>query len=365
MIPSLLQIVTKGVLVATLTLPGLLGLVGGDDIRDLRDRYETVSQQRSELLDRMKSLRGEYQRLVDKIDRLKTSASGDNSSRQSVQQLLSQSQQTARQLEQLQTRLRTLDARLRSMRSELVATIDSSVATIEDKLRNADATSRQKWVDQLNELRELRREYRIPLPEAPDLAEIKATLRMAERVESGRPDQIQAAADELEDTEDQLRSRLKAVEQKLAQLEQTRTLARRSESFQSEEQFFDEASRPRSVGHHSSSGTDGEGTSGDEERLGAGDDPTFENGDSFRPPPTNQGPDNGAGRGDDSPNLVLENEADPGEVTGDDYSEGSGLEQRIDRLRRERRQLERQAEQLRERAKSLRDRAKQLKSFDQ
>jgi chromosome segregation ATPase len=359
-IPSLLHIVTRGVLVATLTLSGLLGMVGGDEINDLREQYETLSQQRAQTLDRMESLRADYQGLVERIDRLKASGTGELSNRRSVQQLLSQSQEIARRLERLQARVREFDARLKSMRADLVSTIDASVATIEEKLRAADADARDKWVDQLNELRKLRRQYRIPLPEAPNLDEIQATLRMAKQVESGRPDQMQAAADELEDTEDQVRSRLQAVEEKLAQLEQARTLARRAESFRSEEQFFDEASRPRSVGHHESRSSSGGGNSGDEERLGAGDDPQFGNQEGANPPPLDQNPGGG-----ESSEFVLENEADPGEIAEDDFSNGSGLERRIKRLRRERQELERQAHRLRQQADTLRSRAQELESFEE
>jgi chromosome segregation ATPase len=337
-------------------------MVGGDDINELREQYETVSQTRAETVDRMESLRTEYQRLVERIDRLKASGTGELSSRRSVQQLLSQSQEIARRLEKLQAQVRTYDRRLKSMRAELVSNIDASVATIEEKLRAADAEARDKWVGQLNELRELRRQYRIPLPEAPNLDEIQATLRMARQVEAGRPDQMQAAADELEDTEDQIRSRLKAVEQKLAQLERARTLARRAESFRSEEQFFDEASRPRSVGHHESSGSSEGGNSGDENPIRTGDGPQFSNGnkEGTEPPPLNDTPASGESSG-----FVLENEADPGEVADDSFSNGSGLERRIKRLRQERQELERQAKRLRERAETLRGRAQDLESFDE
>lgn len=437
MLFALQNIIVQGMLVTTMVVGGITGLVGGEEIEQLQAQYEQTVDQRESTIEKMRRLERRYEQLVERIDRLKSEGTEDIANRMSVEQLLSRSRELAEQLESLQKQVSRTDRTLERLRGQIVGRIDQAVATVEGRLREAPRDQRVTLVDQLNELRSIRHRYRAPLPKAPDLSEINETLRMIAEIESGRPDQMQAAADELEDTEDQLRTRLSAVQQKLDKLERSKTLARRARTFRAEESFFDEANRPRSVGHHRAGGSSSEESGGDQQNDGAAGSPTdgaggqqddvasrqptagaggeveedqgagYGGGSGEQPAPPGEsrgggaadpsagfqrdgqkdrqptdrpepaqpapGADDGAGGGDsaggggsdpfESPEFVMENEADPSTSVSTNFAGESELENRIQALKEEEERLRRQAERLDEKARELRDRAREMEDF--
>ena len=422
MLAAVEHMLLRTVFLTALVVPGFEGLVQTDQLEDLQQSYQQTRQERRQLVGEMRTLEQEYEAVVDRIDELKSEGTTEIQNRMSVEQLLSRSQTIANHLERQQRRLTKLDEKLGRLRSKIVGEIDRMTEQIERQLGEVPASERRALVDQLNELREIRKKHRAPLPAAPNPDEIRETLQMASQMKTAHPDQMAAAADELEDTEDQVRKRLEAVNEKLEKLQNARTLSRRARTFESEEQFFDEQSRPRVVGRHrESSGSSDETTSGTDDRASSGadreapaagggsetgsqepppsDSPDPNNGlagaapgespgagdkrnadDSFggsspeasdQPEAATQAPSNesestggGGGAFSNEESVVLESDADPSTSISSGFVSESELEDQIDRLERERKELEDQAEQLEQKANTLRDRADEMKDLD-
>lgn len=409
------QLVLRALFVTALVVPGVEGLVETDQLDDLRDQYEQTLQKRQKLVDEMEGLKHEYDQLVRRIEQLKTEGTQEIDNRLSVQQLLSRSRDVADKLEERQRKLGRIDAHLGDLEGRIVEEIDRMTQRIEQRLAEVSASERSALVEQLNRLQEIRQQHRAPLPEAPDTGEINDTLQMAAEVQTGHPEQMQAAADELQDTEDQVRKRLEAIEQKLQNLHDTRTLSRRARTFQSEEQFFDEEARPRVVGRHrdsdnsnsssdspSSGPGDGDGLAGSPQRGSGSDDSsqadpsepgaappeesptnTPDDGTRFdgaepeagdRPREPARAPENGTSSGDgtgastdpfaDDNSVILENDTDPSTSISSGFESDDALEERIERLERERERLENQAEKLEDKAESLQNRADDVRNLD-
>ena len=421
------SLLIRAALVTALILPGMSGLVQGEQLDELRDSYEQTLEDRQALVTKMRQLETEYEDLVDKIDRIKSEGTDEIRNRYSVEQLLSRSRTIAEKLERRQKELTEIDGRISKLRTKIVAEIDGMIAKVEQRLGEVAPSKRKALVDQLNELRQIRKEHRSPLPEAPGSKEVSQTLRMASGVQSGHPEQMSAAADELEDTEDQVRKRLDAIDKQLRKLEEARTLSRRAQTFQSEEQFFDEESRARVIGRHeekkSASTDDGGGDSAasgsqessdpttasgeksaaadqkynaapDDSNQGDNSEPAlagssggtrntdssaksgFQAEASDRPESASQAPGsdtttNGSNNtgGSTDPfasenSVVLESDADPSTSVASGFASDSELESRIERLKEEQQDLEQQADRLEEKATELRQRARDAKQFE-
>lgn len=395
---SALQIIlARGLLVTALVLPGMSGLVGGGELETLQETYERKREQRRQLVDEMHRLEDEYGRVVERIDQLKAKGTDQIPNRLSVEDLMRRSGKIADRLEQRQNELTELDARIRQLREAIRKRVDQRIDRLEDKLPDADDDERRELVDRLNELRSLAGRYEAELPEAPDPSEIQEKLSMASQVSPGRPDQMAAAADALQDTEDELERRLEAIDEKLASLTEARMLARRDRTFGSEERFFDDESRPQGVRRREGSSTDeasGAGgdesnSTGDEAEAGAPTDGTDpgesepssppaagaptdgdrESGAGFRDPtkspddrsePASAAPaeSTSGGSSQNGGEFVIESRADPSTSVDSTFESEKALESRIENLKKEREELEEQAEKLREKAQRLRERAK-------
>ncbi len=256
------------------------------DLESLRDAYRRIVDKREATIEEMESIETTYNELADDLDRLKSSGEPN---RNKVKRHLRRSQTLTDRLETLDQRIDKIDQNIETLREQLVSRIDEAISTNESRLADVSLDQRQTLVDRLNELRKLQSTYESPLPEAPDPREITETLRMARELDGKHPDRMEAAAAELKDTESQVRKRLKAVESKLEELEKTKTLARRSEMFQSEESFFDEANRPHVVGRHETS--DSSSNSNDTSGGGGEASPGDSSGDDTSSGPTLDAPE--------------------------------------------------------------------------
>jgi phage shock protein A len=240
--------------------------VHAQSLESMRNDYRQAVETRRATIEKMETIETRYNELAARLDRLKSKGTDEISNRLEVKTLMRQSQTLTDRLETFDHRIDRLDEKLERLRGQLVSRLDEVVAETEAKLVDASARKRRALVGRLNELRKLQSTYESPLPDAPDPSDVTETLKMARELQGHRPDRMVAAAAELKDTEDQVRKRLKAIEDKLRELEQAKTLARRAETFQSEESFFDEASRPHVVARHESgdSASNRDSSSGDD-----------------------------------------------------------------------------------------------------
>lgn len=366
------------------------------DVAAAERQYELLSGERTRLLEQLGQLEDRYRGLVSRIERLKSDgAMGTLGGRIELQNLLTQSKAVADELDALQAKIRVVDNRMAGQRSVVVGGLDERVAGLERALASASPASRRAIVAELNALRRQRASYTTPLPEAPQAGDLHSAIRLAE--EASHPEELLAAADELQDTEDQLRRRLAAIEAKLDDLRDAQALARRARSFSREEKFFEETDRDRVIARYdkvtvtSTPKTSSPDETGGNNSAGAADPPTddqanYDANNAFEPvaSPSAEG-DFASGRGEptvsDAPGeapvaaptaggddvfetsretIVIDGGTDPARATGAFNGAATDLDSQIRRLEAEQKELSRQANGLRKRAKELRKRAEKL-----
>ncbi|MFU8806145.1 MAG: hypothetical protein ACNA8W_20200 [Bradymonadaceae bacterium] len=376
-----------------LLFPGITALVTGGEYGETQREYSQSMDERERLMGELGRLEGEYQKFVADIEKLKREGQGVRS-RRDLEGLLRQSRQISDELEGLQGRIRQVDGRMENQRTRILGALDKRIQELEISVASVPASERAEIVSQLNALRIERRKYATPMPPLPDHRRVMETLQMASALDSSHPAELLAAADELEDTEDQVRARLRAIEDRLGELQQARRLSRRAQSFSREESFFEEGDRSRLIarfdrgGARTEAGGD-EANSGDadmeagnnmvgddEPALGAAPeadfsddapapsagyedgardsepDPTFGAPGTSEPPP----PDNTLPESNRTPvreTVVFESSVDPSRSVDNVYFNDGNLDRNIRSLEEERKRLERQAGELRHKADGL------------
>jgi hypothetical protein len=377
---SLYKLAVEVVFVTTMIVSGGQGLLQGKSIEQVRESYEQTLQKRSSIMEEMSTLESDYRVLLQEIDRLKQQPD-TLQNRAALRDLLRESRRISDELRGLQKELRSREERLSQQRARLVRALDAEIRALESQLAGAATADRADIVATLNDLRSKRDRYTRPLPNAPSDRAVSETLEMAAELEGASPEDLLAAADELKDTEDQVRKRLAAVEERLEELRDAKMLARRARTFEAEEQFFDETDRSQFVGQYeqnAQSGNDGGGGlfAGDRETddaaeaptAGAGD-PATDDGFADSPDRVEGGADpdqtpteqeSGGGADDvfdQQDSLRLDSGVDPETMSGSGFQSDFEIDSRIDRLREEQRRLEDQADDLESKARQLRERA--------
>ncbi len=233
----------------TLSVPGLLGLLQGTSLDQIEAKYEQALNQRGRILKDIERLESKHQRLSARIAELKRDDVSRLTIRLALEDLLRQSQELSRELEGLHNQIRGVDNTLSGQRTQLVGGIDRQMEKLEKSLASAKASDRKGIVSELNGLRAQRRSYATPLPSTPSSGEVNDALSLAGQAET--PEELLAAADEIEDTEDQIRRRLDAIGTRLDDLKQSQRLLRRARTFSKEERFFEETDRDRVIARYS------------------------------------------------------------------------------------------------------------------
>ena len=376
------------------------------DFSEAERQYAKTVDQRGDLIGRLRSVESDYRRLVAQIDHLKANdAISTIGGRIELQNLLTRSKALADQLDRIQNEVRALDNRLQGQRSTLVTGIDRRVRELERSLGSVAPASRSAIVEELNTLRKRRSGLATPLPSAPSATEVRGALRLASEV-GDHPDELMAAADELQDTEDQLRRRLAAINGQLQDLRDEKALVRRAQSFAREERFFEETDRDRVIARFerettvrtSTPNSDATDNSANEtppvanEETVSGNSGNNANNDFAASDGLTASPQAAAGddfgeasRGGssmtDAPGsaevappapstrdpfqttretIVIGGGSDPARSVGSLSASGRNVDGQITTLEKERKKLEKQAEELEKRAADLRRRARQL-----
>ena len=205
-----------------------------------------LEHQRTALSEEVSRLEKEHQKFVETIENLRRQYDRGEIGRRQLEEKLRENQRLVQSLEQLQRRVRDLDGRQDELRQVILDGFDERRAELERELREVPASERAAVVTRLNELQERRSQFAVPLPEA-DQQRIDAALALARGVADDHPRAMLSAADELEDTHDQLAARLQGIESRISQLEQTRALRRQSHHFGTFDRFFDEGERGRTI----------------------------------------------------------------------------------------------------------------------
>ena len=346
-------------------------------------QWERLEYQRVSLMGELENLEGEHQNFVETIENLKAQHARGEVSRRKLEDKLRQNLRIVRALEQLQGQLRDVDAEQASLRGEILDHFDDRRRQLEEDLRQAPSDERAELVVKLNELQDERAKYTVPLPEA-DQRRVERALADARQISDDHPRAMLSAADELDDTSDQLQSRLAGIQRRIDQLEQARALHRQSQQFGAFDRFFDEGERGRTIARYeqtvqseestdpsspsSNSGTDEEAYAPSENGVDTvaeaepGADPESE--DDFVP--VDSPPDEfGGGEHQDSTERSEEPETETVVIESEPTDDGTsyfsdrGMERDLIRLQQERDQLEEQAEELRQKADELRRKAEE------
>ncbi len=403
-LPILLLALATGVLISMPTL------AQAEEWHDHLVTWETLEHQRVAVIDRLQNLEQDHQKFVEGIEKLKEEQAQGQRSRRELENKLRENLRTVEALEMIQRHLQDIEAEQAALRRTIVQAIDGKRDSLEEELRRASPERRLELVAELNELQATRGEYAAPLPEA-DQKRVTQALEMARQVSGDHPRTMLSAADELEDTEEQLLAHVEALNGQISQLEQARRLHRRSQAFGEYDRFFDEDQRGRTMARFETqaSGTGGQGGARGQERRSIFDQPDRRRSSDFESPPQGDaapeepesdrgydeaeegedffdGSDPSAGMGDDAPEapadsepdeqfgpdetgsdpfeehtetVVIERDIEPGDAQDVSYFSERAMERDLHRLLHERDGLKEKAEELREKANELRRRARE------
>ena len=227
-------------------LPGPAGVTAQltlEGLSELKAQWGESMAQRRVLERGMRALGSDYEKVVARISVLKRNGV-DNLERRELETLLRKGRALARELEGLQQQINTLDARISRDASQIVARLDAERARLELQLVSATVNEQVTLVGTLNEVAAERARYAQPLPrlERKDLALL---LEDADGLDD--PGDMLAMADELQDAESEVRTKLGALQEQLSELKRRQRLMRRAQSFSREERFFEEGDRGRAV----------------------------------------------------------------------------------------------------------------------
>lgn len=385
------------VLMLTLNVSGIQPVFQTEPVEVVQQRYKDGLDERLDVVNSMKKLEAEHRRIVARIVALKQQGAG-LTVRLALDELLRDAQRISDQLAAKQDQVRVIDNRLGAHRTQLISAIENSIQNLEIQLRSAPAQERGAIVRELNKLRTQRASYMVSLPEVPSLEDLRAALTLATKADS--PDELHAVADELQDSEDQLRRRLAAIEARIDDLKKSKRLVRRAQGFTREERFFEETDRERTIARYERTTTSGQSSdspqtpqSGSESPNQAGSpEPTeSQNNDpgafddvaneSLSPsfgseadpdrgstPPLSDAsdfpsaaPDNGNDVFESTESILIQTAEDPSRAVDlNGQAANSTLDGQIRNLESEKERLEKQAEMLKSRANDLRRRASDL-----
>ncbi len=385
------------VLMLTLNVSGIQPVFQTEPVEVVQQRYKDGLDERLDVVNSMRKLEAEHRRIVARIVALKQQGAG-LTVRLALDEMLRDAQRISDQLAAKQDQVRVIDNRLGAHRTQLISAIENSIQNLEIQLRSAPAQERGAIVRELNKLRTQRASYMVSLPEVPSLEDLRAALTLATKADS--PDELHAVADELQDSEDQLRRRLAAIEARIDDLKKSKRLVRRAQGFTREERFFEETDRERTIARYERTTTSGQSSdspeapqSGSESPNQAGspeptesqnndpgafDDvaneglsPSFgseADPDRGSTPPLSDAsdfpsaaPDNGNDVFESTESILIQTAEDPSRAVDlNGQAANSTLDGQIRNLESEKERLEKQAEMLKSRANDLRRRASDL-----
>ena len=388
--PTVTAVILQLVMTVAMWMPGLTPVMPSAALEAMEQQYEGELSGRQELIGQMKALEVKHRGVVSRITQLKQ-APNTLTNRLALDDLLRQSKQLSDELAGLQSTLKTLDGKINTQRTKIVTGLEKHMKQLEASLASASPNARAKTVSELNALRKTRADYEAPLPAAPSVGDLNAALTLAERAQD--PEELLAAADELLDSEDQLRRRLGAIDQRLDELKQSKRLTRRASSFAREERFFEETDRDRVIARYekttststpakdnAAQGDDSatQGSANNAVSVGSQNNTTESSDGAFEfdavanaaPHATADPVSDARGTptaapaedlfGELTQTVVINANADPSKsVEASNVGVSTGLDSQIDRLLNERRLLEKQAEALRKQAEELKLRARQ------
>lgn len=369
-----------------LNVAGLQPVFQGEAVEVVQKRFEDGLAERTTIVDEMRGLETRHKRIVGQITNLKKQNNSGLTVRLALENQLREAQQISEELAQLQERIRVMDNRLGASRTQLINTIEGHIQGLESQLRAAPASERRALVVKLNTLKAERARFAEPLPAAPSVEDLDATLMLAARADS--PEDLIAAADELLDTEDKLRRRLVAVETRLDELKASKRLVRRAQGFSREERFFEETDRDRVIARYerttNTNTSANENTTSNPQSPAAPGDINNSSAQNNAAPefgldleaaadPVRNAPDLTVSDGypttpsaqDDSvfdtttrESIVIHSAIDPSRTLGLDGTSALPVDRQIDALETEKARLKKQADLLNNRANQLRSRAK-------
>lgn len=385
------------VLMLTLNVSGIQPVFQTEPVEVVQQRYKDGLDERLDVVNSMRKLEAEHRRIVARIVALKEQGAG-LTVRLALDELLRDAQRISDQLAAKQDQVRVIDNRLGAHRTQLISAIENSIQNLEIQLRSAPAQERGAIVRELNQLRTQRASYMVSLPEVPSLEDLRAALTLATKADS--PDELHAVADELQDSEDQLRRRLAAIEARIDDLKKSKRLVRRAQGFTREERFFEETDRERTIARYERTTTSGQSsdspqtpqTGSDSPNQAGSPEPTeSQNNDpgafddvaneSLSPsfgseadpdrgstPPLSDAsdfpsaaPDNGNDVFESTESILIQTAEDPSRAVDlSGQAANSTLDGQIRNLESEKERLEKQAEMLKSRANDLRKRASGL-----
>lgn len=221
------------------------GLMQNQNIHIVRSDYEEAYSQRTKLSGTLTGLESEYLTIVRRVDVAKKNINSITG-RLELEGLLRRSKDISAKLRAIQIRMSALNSRIESKRTVIVRHIKNDMKKLERSLAVIPKEQRASVVKELNRLRKEKVQFNSPLPAIQTRAQEDLALRDADAL-SDDPDELFAVADELEDSKDQLSKRLVAIDNQIAELKRTQKLMRRSDSFSSEDQFFEESDRARVI----------------------------------------------------------------------------------------------------------------------
>jgi hypothetical protein len=231
--------VVQGILLLLLSVPGVSSWVQGDEVSVTRDAYEQVQEERRGSFTALQELELEYRKLVADIEQKKAAGVLGRE----LQTLLRRSRTVAQQLRSLQGTLRGLDRRVVGERGKLMRKIEGEVRRLELSLVGSGPIERLDIVDDLNALKRERTE--IESTDEPSSVDVEGLLSSIEETRFQSPDEARAAADELDDTEEQVHLRLRELKGRIEELRQSRVLMQRARSFAQQERLFEDQTRNR------------------------------------------------------------------------------------------------------------------------
>ena len=214
-------------------------------IEDAKSRFGDLQRKLNQLLENRKSLEARYNQLTSKIAQHKRQKAGAQIiGGIQLESLLEQARELAEQLNGLQEQVRQVETTIEYSRQEILASYQDEILTLEQQILNAaSGEERAVAIKAINDLKRERHAFTARATATPDLALSK--LPTMQDTGSEDPEEIQALAAEMDDTERKLRAHISELDSRISRLEQDRRLRQRAREFNEEESFFDETTRSR------------------------------------------------------------------------------------------------------------------------
>ncbi|TXD38040.1 hypothetical protein FRC98_03845 [Lujinxingia vulgaris] len=353
------------------------GAAIGQTLPEAQQGWEQSQRSVEQARQRLERALGEYQKSVERLEKLKADEARGQASRRQLEEALRQSHTLVEGVREHQIALLTQQAELERARQSLIDALAARRAELEQRVARSSGSEQLALIEELNALSRTQAQVRDVAP-GVDPQRVERVLADAHLVEGGHPRDLLAVADELEDTEAQLRERLTTVETRLNELERSRALMRRARDFSTRERFFEENDRARAIARQEREVANGDTPRGDQEGVpvsedaaspdpqpgaptddfdSSGEDPNVGSGD-FDTPEAEPTPEPGADFEPSTERVLIESLVDPQQIdeSAPALSEDQ-TERNVRALRRERERLEAQVEELRERARQLREEA--------